>query len=439
MRVKNFLFASIMSFAIYFCAVAGIANNYSNVSENYHGTIADETLMYSVYSSAISHYDNSMEAYFDNLTKNFGQNYKGSCGYVALGMMLSYYDTYLNDDIIPEQYDIPSSGEETNMVYRRKSPGILRDIISDPNDIENTWKYPVGLSPENYYSLISAMSGQSLHAKLITIGGENGYYNVLNYTEPCLTSFNSRKQILECYLDNIVNLTKGSQYDIDYIVYDDYTSHSEEVKNYIIAKIKSGYPVLIGVQGKSGGHVCVAYDYDGTSDTIYCHMGWGASTTHVSVESQGYNYYDSAMIIDFNLEHKHSDNYEVLTFDGSINTKKYCPCSSEITVYNPHSFSYENTDENYHTYTCDCGLTKTEKHSYTLYSVLSGMIGSLKHNVECVCGTSKKQMHTLVTQKIGSESYTYCTKCFWSRIDKENGAFNYNIIDFKEFVKSLAE
>lgn len=42
-----------------------------------------------------------LSAYFDYLETNFGTNDKGSCVYVSIGMLLSYYDTFLNDDIIP--------------------------------------------------------------------------------------------------------------------------------------------------------------------------------------------------------------------------------------------------------------------------------------------------------------------------------------------------
>ena len=43
-------------------------------------------------------YTTYLQAYFDNLNHNLGKNYQGSCCYVALGMILSYYDTFLNDD-----------------------------------------------------------------------------------------------------------------------------------------------------------------------------------------------------------------------------------------------------------------------------------------------------------------------------------------------------
>lgn len=44
--------------------------------------------------------------YFDGLNQNLGYNQYGTCAHVALGMLLSYYDTFWDDDIIEEQYDV---------------------------------------------------------------------------------------------------------------------------------------------------------------------------------------------------------------------------------------------------------------------------------------------------------------------------------------------
>ena len=49
----------------------------------------------------------TMVEYFEGLQENYPLNLLGSCTYVALTMLLTYYDTYLNDNIIPEVYDVP--------------------------------------------------------------------------------------------------------------------------------------------------------------------------------------------------------------------------------------------------------------------------------------------------------------------------------------------
>lgn len=71
--------------------------------------------------------------YFSQLKQNFGNNIKGSCTYVALAMLLSYYDSYWNDSIIPEGYDMISMLEENELPLLVESPGIyteVTDIIS---------------------------------------------------------------------------------------------------------------------------------------------------------------------------------------------------------------------------------------------------------------------------------------------------------------------
>ncbi len=52
----------------------------------------------------------SMKTYFRHLFKNMPENDFGSCGFVSLVSCLSYYDSYYNDTIIDEKYDVESSG-----------------------------------------------------------------------------------------------------------------------------------------------------------------------------------------------------------------------------------------------------------------------------------------------------------------------------------------
>ncbi len=386
--------------------------------------IASDELVESSYSSNLNHYNNSMAAYFDNLTYNFGQNDKGSCCYVALGMMLSYYDTFLNDDIIPEQYDVISTGVGTDMTQRRNSPGILRDILVNPeNPSERRSQYIGKLSTKEYYLKLYSMVNQSLHAKLISYSIKD-----LNYLDAEGSSLGSgvvemQKILTDEYFKNLVPLVNDKDYSVNFIGYDPFIEDSHAVKDretliaYIISNIKKGNPVWIGVSNKTGNrrHACVAYDYNENTGDIYCHMGWGASTTHVTIESQGYYNYDLALIIDFNLPHKHSDNYAVVSENNPLTVKTYCPCSEEISVYTPHSFKCENTDTKFHTYTCECGVVKQANHKYNSgYGLISGILGDIKHNAFCECGAKIVFPHSY-SDILG---YKYCTKCGWTKKDQ---------------------
>ena len=83
--------------------------------------------------------------YFERLNANIGINVDNSCQYVAVNMILSYYDTFYDDNIIPDEYII-----ETDVVNRNnfdmaiESPGggqlldaHLKELMVD-SDMNNT-------------------------------------------------------------------------------------------------------------------------------------------------------------------------------------------------------------------------------------------------------------------------------------------------------------
>lgn len=41
------------------------------------------------------------ESYFKNLKSNMPINILGNCGYTSIGMLMSFYDTFINNSIIP--------------------------------------------------------------------------------------------------------------------------------------------------------------------------------------------------------------------------------------------------------------------------------------------------------------------------------------------------
>lgn len=130
-------------------------------SEVMSSAITQQMSVLSNYESNLTEYANFRDSYFDNLTKNFGKNYKGSCGYVALGMFLSYYDTYFDDSLIPEAFDIASVGSEKVFYTRRNSPGILNDVITSSTGSSTSYGYQ--LSAQDYYNTIVSYRNVSLH------------------------------------------------------------------------------------------------------------------------------------------------------------------------------------------------------------------------------------------------------------------------------------
>lgn len=326
-------------------------------------------------------YDTFLDAYFINLRHNIGNNIKGSCGYVAIGMVLSYYDTFLNDDIIPEKYDMVSDGIEENMNLRKMSPGIRFDAIK-PEDFEflgvpDSEK----ITNEQYIKIMRKKANDSekpsLHSKLITIGESLGYYNYDAYY-PCGVNSEKQVQIMHNYLSDL-GLTVHKDY--SFMTY----SYNYNLDKYVKQYLDKGCPVILGISSSKdySSHSCVAYGYD--DEGIYVNMGWVSEwkNTHYKISSNSYfDRIDDALILSFDMEHKHSNNY-------LVGEKAYCYCSDEITIYHNHSYDLEEYNSDYHLLKCQCGLSKPENHSYNYVKMNTKL-----HKSVCECGYTTAEEHT---------------------------------------------
>ena len=98
------------------------------------------------------HLKGRLKYYFQNLKQNFGNNQMGSCGYVSVASMLTYFDTFYNDDIVPENYDVISEANSTDEALEN-SPGSKFEIL----DNSTTKKYREELNRtknNNFHSLL---------------------------------------------------------------------------------------------------------------------------------------------------------------------------------------------------------------------------------------------------------------------------------------------
>lgn len=185
--------------------------------------------------------------YFKNLQSNFGRNAKGSCGYVATGMLLSFWDTYWDDDIIDEKYDQKSLLKTETFDYSADSPGLAMEPDNVAKVDNATYHSNVFPLSDRYFQFLLISMGNSLY------GTSAGSY-VMNYDN------------YSRLFDHYVYDYKGySRDDVEVI------KESTDVRKKAIDLIKQGIPVKLGI----GGHAVVAYDYDEQNDDIYCHFGWG--------------------------------------------------------------------------------------------------------------------------------------------------------------------
>lgn len=111
-------------------------NNNKNYSLDYGGS--DEISAYAVGTNS-----NNLNKYFINLRNNFGNNFtESSCGYVATGMLLTYYDSLINGDIVSSSHDVKSTYSTIKLDNSTAdSPGSQFDSNQSFNNTQEYWNY----------------------------------------------------------------------------------------------------------------------------------------------------------------------------------------------------------------------------------------------------------------------------------------------------------
>lgn len=332
--------------------------------------------------------------YFRNLTTNFGTNtiddYPGSCGYVAIEMLLSYYDTFYNDNIIDDYYDIESTKNfsyysQLDVSSYTPSPGI--------ND--------------------------NFHEYLIGMGRNAGYTNTNAYN----IDWTEIDDFLEDYFAsrnmNVVVNTAPILY--------------ANKPQFIKDAIDDGAPVIVGIYGIDTNinpnfidHSVVAYGYNGND--IYAHFGWPSN--FYSDETINNYWISIAHYIDLNVSHVHSDNY--LWTVGSYNgcEGEICPCGHiTITDHSSESCTYYNTFE--HRYYCsNCEYAYYESHHYVQqgtvlicegcgnevdtcpHNITYNWVNYISHRVICnMCSLDYTEPHLVDMSAPNNGQYYECVLC----------------------------
>ncbi|MCQ2797704.1 MAG: hypothetical protein MJ241_04560 [Bacilli bacterium] len=266
--------------------------------------------------------------YFRNLKNNIGNNLYGTCNFVAMGMLLSFWDTYWDDSIIPEQYEMPPMFFDGTLTRDTDSPGIRREFGPI---FENL--------PNGYADFANLRSNQWIldnffQIKLIDMW--DSYIEDLNDSDLTMSARNMCRFLFD-YLRSGPGFNR-SDFAIDY----DTVSYSgeSELREAVIENVTNGVPVLVGIGHTSdddyGSHTAIAYDYDEEKDEIYFNMGWGNNASHVTMETFGYSSINNILSIRFNTEHQHTYNYKQFYFGGmnqlcSCEYSKLCSIEEERT------------------------------------------------------------------------------------------------------------
>lgn len=268
--------------------------------------------------------DNFSSYYFKNLNTNFGNNVHGTCSYVSIGMILSFYDSYWSDSFISEIYEsiavFPSDRQfqaDFDLIPSTvDSPGVL----SEPSSIVGD------LTIEEYSQAVSAYSGTYFQFKLMDIAMSlfgaakfDGSDSSLGMTREEIVS------LLDKYLNDHTALPKSS------VSIKTFSDASEAaIKKEIVRNVRNGVPVLLRAKktDSDAGHAMVAYDYDDENGEIYVHTGWRddsshVSLTHVALSDLPYNELLDLTYLEIgaSFDHSHSFNYRAAGGDA------LCACS----------------------------------------------------------------------------------------------------------------
>ena len=377
--------------------------------------------------------------YFRYLT-TFPWNEKGTCGYVALAMLLGYFELFYNSNTIPYETDVSNEFNSQfsgfNYLYGNNERIIVNKTA---NQLEfSDWCEFSGYKTGNFGG-----TGERLHNILIDYG-ENIISTPIGTPVTGVNLYDTFNLYQYEYI-----FDSNYAYEVDYC--------NTNIPNFIKNTINDGFPCIgamssykyhyIGDTISDNYHVVVIYGYK--DDMYLSHLGWYENTPDGTKNIWGNivgditNYSDlvnndkyaeilisqvsfySAFSLKYEGPHRHS-NHMLWESNGCIGT--YCPCGyyecNHANVYN-----YLCYDNSQHTTTCrGCAQIVYEEHDFSTnssgslicsecgyvssvcnhhYIYTSGYTTSL-HNVQCtLCGQQSTEVHQFV---IGLKGKT-CSIC----------------------------
>ncbi|MBP3503867.1 MAG: hypothetical protein J6K18_01980 [Bacilli bacterium] len=418
-------------------------------------------------------YDIKDAFFFKNFSidKNNKFNEDGSCTVVSVALLLSYYDTFFNDNIVPDK--IEYNGKTyltTNDVAQnvlKNSDSIYTDsfyldqwtatnfIINGECELNKNGNLPGSISPagptrefhdylfevaidKNYYSEtfgISILSAKNLINNYFSENSVEGISAAVNIND---------SNIIDCLNNDIPVILGMGGYD--------YYIHCNDPSNPII-----GYRASFG-----SFHSVVAYGYQITSIGTFYHINMGWPNINIGTGENSYTLYRSdtyispvlmgnhAYIDVADMEHVCSEHYKIYDKNSGISIS-ICPCTmvgdnikyiecdvnlDYVDINNDtisdlsfnHLFDvYEIYDENQHIKKCRlfeyCGKSEFENHNY----VLIGSSNDFYHYIKCRdCGYTKYESHLdSDIEMYNSEQHSrYCSYCL-EYYDSAEHLFHY--------------
>lgn len=267
-----------------------------DIYENYNNSVNAN--------SSITKISNSF--YFEKLGDNIAHNTNGTCGIVALEILLGYYDSLYNDFFVNEHYDIKSisSIQYSNIRLFDKSPGV--------DTMQN----------RQFHDYLITLAEKKLAIFPNTGLGMTGT-QLLELTKYYLKIQNISAQI---------NSSEGFVSDL----------LNERFKTVVKTAIDNDRPLIVA----GDGHFSVAYGYD--ENNLYVCSGWGTSDTIDGLRVFPWSDFTvhgtkvgvAAIDIEYTGPHYHSNNYYCSNNDTYV-------CSCGLKQKETSSSLYYKNDINF--------------------------------------------------------------------------------------------
>ena len=303
---------------------------------------------------------NQMYNYFYHMYDYSPSNYYGTCGYVSLIQVLSYYDNFYDDRIIENTYNNFKKNQSSYLLDSELiSPGVAK------GDYKNQYGSLAGTvtatcSFDYQYELIRRYK-KYLDSKE---GNEN---NTVTYDNSLNAS-----QALEL-VNNCLTYKPKS-----YLYYRYEDLEQNELKTKIKDNIDKGFPVIVNiVKGKKlnngsweSGHAVVAYDY--LNNNIYANFGWNESETHKPLTYQSYDKISSILVLEFGAGTDSKLNYQIngnkIDYLSYYNRAILNPSKYSSSNGNP-TFIWKHSSDSTEYFDVEIGTIKTDN---SLSSLISG-------------------------------------------------------------------
>ena len=268
----------------------------------------------------------TMSHFFENSFNYIPNNYY-SCGFVSLIQVLSYYDTFYNDNVISDAYEDFKTNNDSIEDLSFASPGVNIEnyTYTDLNSYKN---YCLTSMNYNFQSFLTIRNNEMNGTLMSTNDFSrsihlNDYEALLNYSTvmPQNIKFNFYKKN---WFDEI-----------------DYVPKQDELKTDIKNYINAGYPVIVHIKdaesepGDPRFHSLVAYKI--VNNQIRANFGYRESEILCDYPLLGfnYNYITSYIVLVPTFDHLHSNNYVI----GNFN---YCGCGYSYNFLSSSSPDWNN-------------------------------------------------------------------------------------------------